>query len=365
MNPNTRLGVLVEGTIGDSLILVPTLKAIEQHFDNSLIELISFTDNSSISAESVLRATFPDFKFSVIDNSSGRNIFLRLSAWLSLVRLIQRNNIKLLVYAFRPEGVRASTRAKWHRRLINLLTSSRTYGFDVDKWPVPDGDKQKDENLISKLLFERVIASLGLERKFNAADHKIEIGHADEAFAKAWLEQHFSSSTDRYYVVCVSGKTKAQCWPIQRYKEVMLALYRSHGLTPILLGSPKEVNSHDRLISAMGVGYSLAGSNIGQSAAVMRGAQFYLGNDTGPMHLAAALDLRCIVLQSARNLIGTWDPLGDGHQIFRNRPSCAGCGLNECNLEEQLCLTNIPVDQVIVCCQRLLSPEDLLQESKI
>ncbi|MEE2761563.1 MAG: glycosyltransferase family 9 protein [Pseudomonadota bacterium] len=52
------------------------------------------------------------------------------------------------------------------------------------------------------------------------------------------------------------------------------------------------------------------------SALVMRHAAFYLGHDSGPMHLAALAGTRCVAVFSARAKPGVWFPHGNDHKIF-------------------------------------------------
>jgi len=357
MSAKNRVGVLIEGTIGDSLILVPMLRMLELKFPNCLIEIVSFTNDKSISAKSVIGASFPEFSFSTIKNSEGQNSFRRLCAWLKLIKRIKSHRLNSLVYAFRPENEHASKRAKWHKLIINMLTSSKAYGFKVDSWPVSNRNDSQRNNLISKLLFERTAKALGVENSFSDFDHKIKISRHSLAAASDWLDSQFHTKTKRYYCLCTSGKTQAQHWPLPRYLKIVGELYKLHKLEPMFIGAPNEVSLHDRLIKQLGFGYSAAGLSIEESSAVLQGAEFYLGNDTGPMHLAAALGLRCVVVQSARNIVGSWDPLGEGHIVHQSTPDCAGCGAAKCLLQEQLCLTSIAADQVLLSCLTLIQSQ--------
>jgi ADP-heptose:LPS heptosyltransferase len=363
MSVKSRLGVLIEGTIGDSLILVPTLRMLQQKFPDCSIEVISFTNADSISAEAVLSATFPRFAFTVINNSGEQNIFRRLGAWIMLTKRIRSQGINLLVYAVRPEEERASHRARWHRGIVKLLTSVEEFGFHVDKWPLANATK--NENLISKLLFDRIARSFKLKKQFSDFDHRIKIGSDDLDTGTAWLGKQFGARPQQYYALCVSGKTAAQRWPLQRYLEVVVALHTLYSLEPVFIGSPNEADEHAQMISELGFGFTSAGLSIGQSSMVIGRAKFYLGNDTGPMHLAAALDRQCVVVQSSRNIAGTWDPLGEEHVLHKSEPDCAGCGAVECRLQEQLCLTNITVDQVLSSCKNLLSSKHHLAEPNL
>ena len=52
------------------------------------------------------------------------------------------------------------------------------------------------------------------------------------------------------------------------------------------------------------------------SALVMTEAKFYLGHDSGPMHLAALVGIRCVAIFSARAKPGVWFPHGNGHEVL-------------------------------------------------
>src|SRR6185437_9201364 len=52
------------------------------------------------------------------------------------------------------------------------------------------------------------------------------------------------------------------------------------------------------------------------SAAAMRRARMFIGHDSGPMHLAAAVGTRCVAIFSPKNRPGEWYPFGDRHKIL-------------------------------------------------
>ena len=67
-----------------------------------------------------------------------------------------------------------------------------------------------------------------------------------------------------------------------------------------------------------------------ETAAAFGRAASFIGHDSGPMHLAAAVGLRCTAVFSARNIPRVWFPYGDHHRVIYHRTSCAGCGLDRC-----------------------------------
>src|SRR5207244_13352223 len=77
----------------------------------------------------------------------------------------------------------------------------------------------------------------------------------------------------------------------------------------------------------------------------------YLGNDTGTMHLAAAVGTRCIAIFSARDHPGKWYPYGQGHVVIRKRVTCEGCLLTVLEEHGMRCRDEINVE---VVCQAVL-----------
>jgi len=96
-----------------------------------------------------------------------------------------------------------------------------------------------------------------------------------------------------------------------------------------------------------------AGSlSVLESAEALRRCTLYLGNDTGIMHLAAAVGTRCIAIFSARDHPGKWYPYGQGHVVIRKQIPCEGCYLTVCEEHRMACLMEINVEEV---CQAVLS----------
>jgi heptosyltransferase III len=91
------------------------------------------------------------------------------------------------------------------------------------------------------------------------------------------------------------------------------------------------------------------------SAAVMAHAKMFLGNDSGPMHLAAAVNVPAVAVFSRHAKPGIWFPLGDRHRIFY--PGLRWSGGRppvDREAEHETGITSIPVDQVIDACMNLL-----------
>lgn len=88
----------------------------------------------------------------------------------------------------------------------------------------------------------------------------------------------------------------------------------------LTVGSADEFERHRRLAAAWaGPVLDLCGQlTPRESAAAMRGAALFLGHDSGPMHLAAAIGTACVSLFGDFNVPRTWYPHGSGHRILHD-----------------------------------------------
>jgi ADP-heptose:LPS heptosyltransferase len=93
---------------------------------------------------------------------------------------------------------------------------------------------------------------------------------------------------------------------------------------------------------------------VRQAAAALSICRLYIGNDTGTMHLAAAVGTKCIAIFSARHFPECWYPYGLGHIVLRRRVPCEGCTVFECNEHDNLCLKLIQVKDVIDAVEKIL-----------
>jgi len=115
-----------------------------------------------------------------------------------------------------------------------------------------------------------------------------------------WLRGHGPKIQGRY-VVLVPGAAPhrpQKRWPVTRFAEVAQTLF-SRGITPIIAGSATETPLAEQIRSRCPQAIDLTGkTSLIELAGVLDRAEQVIGNDTGPMHLAAAMDKPIIALFS-------------------------------------------------------------------
>ena len=87
-------------------------------------------------------------------------------------------------------------------------------------------------------------------------------------------------------------------WPAAHYS-VLAGLMLRRGITPLLIGSPHEAEALQRIAATDAAIVNMMGrTHLEEVVALARHAVFAVGNDTGPMHIAATAGCTCIVLFS-------------------------------------------------------------------
>ena len=116
------------------------------------------------------------------------------------------------------------------------------------------------------------------------------------------------------YAVLVPGAAAhrpRKRWPAEDYAALAVAL-KARGLRSIVVGTGADGDAAETIMTACPDALNLTGrTTLLELGGLMRGARLAVGNDTGPMHLAAAVGVRCVVLFSADSDPALTAPRGD------------------------------------------------------
>jgi heptosyltransferase-2 len=152
----------------------------------------------------------------------------------------------------------------------------------------------------------------------------------------------------------------AKRWPAERFVAVARALQAQAHATWLILGGPADTRLAASIEAALradgqegGSGGSLiknlcGKTNLRELMALLTRCRLLLTNDTGPMHLAAALGTPVVALfgSTAPELTGPGLPGDSMHRLLQSRPPCAPCFRRTCPLDFR-CMTGISVEHVV------------------
>jgi heptosyltransferase-2 len=139
----------------------------------------------------------------------------------------------------------------------------------------------------------------------------------------------------------------AKRWPIEHFAATAVAVQKRIPCRWLILGGPRDAdlaaNLEARLrSSASGIHNVSAQTSLRELMALLRLCEVVLTNDTGPMHLAAALGTPVVVPfgSTSPELTGPGLPGDPRHRLLRQPVPCAPCFLRECPVDLR-CLRGI------------------------
>ena len=149
---------------------------------------------------------------------------------------------------------------------------------------------------------------------------------------------------------------QAKRWPMERFAEVANALPQ---LDWVLFGAPGEAAMGEQLSAMLKMPHlNLVGkTSLDDLIHCLRECALLVTNDTGTMHLAAALGVPTVSIFGSTEPILT-GPLGVRHTIVRHHVACSPCFKRECPFGHYECMTGIAPVHVVQSIQvRLASRE--------
>lgn len=186
----------------------------------------------------------------------------------------------------------------------------------------------------------------------------LKISKSERSAIDAIRASQFPEAACRTLLAVSPGSRRpSRMWNEDRFLDVVKRLVTEKNVFPILFGSTAEIDLCERIKHNVGGGFNAAGKlSVRESAALLKICRLYLGNDTGTMHLAAAVGTPCVALFSAADRDGQWEPFGYGHKFFRRNVECAGCRIDICP-RANLCLELIAPNDVFDACIEAIGNE--------
>jgi heptosyltransferase I len=145
------------------------------------------------------------------------------------------------------------------------------------------------------------------------------------------------------YAVLVPGaRWKTKIWPAENFGKVASML----PLGSVIVGAGADRAIADTVVLHSGKkACSLAGeTNLKELIAIMRHAEVVITNDSGPMHIAAALNIPVIAIFGPTSPKRT-GPYGAGHIVLQSPADCVPCFKRECK-DNMRCMNEITPDAV-------------------
>jgi heptosyltransferase I len=169
-------------------------------------------------------------------------------------------------------------------------------------------------------------------------------------------ESNLDFSKDKYLIVAPGARWNSKRWPTAFFAETLDSIAKSSDIKTVIIGTKDETHLAEEIISKCKKAkpISLANkTNMIELVELLRNAELILTNDSGPMHIAAALGTMVIALFGPTDPVLT-GPFWPNSKVFQNSTGCIKCFKRECFKESQKCQEKITPLQIAEEIQALL-----------
>jgi heptosyltransferase-3 len=307
--------------MGDCLLLTGPVRALKEEFPGFRISVV---------VESRFAGCFdgnPDF--AEVIALKGKHAAIQLIARRFHAILNLHGGPTSLAYACMALGPRIGADQFQYRKLYNgLIPSSEPHTHCVDA-------------TLSAFRW------LGMQTPNPAPLLRYEI-HPREA------EKMRAALRDRKYVVIHPGAAMTtKRWEPGRFAAIARTL-QSEGYVIALTGGPGEDSVVVDVARNVAGASIFLGLTIPELAELIRGATLYVGNDSGPMHLAAAVGTPTVAVWGSSDS-RAWRPWAVPSRVVQNPFECNPCPGYRCLVADTpLCIESVTVEQVIAAAKELL-----------
>ncbi len=334
------------GSLGDTLVALPSLHLVERAFPNAERRMLTNIPVASLAPAAA--AVLGDS--GLIHSYENYPVGLR-SPWrlFSVLLRLRRFRPQVIVYlkATTDPGV-----VRRDAKFLQLTGARRLVGLpalNADLMPMPDVDGIFEPEAYR---LARSINALGDADVESHASWDLRLSSAERARAHEVLQP---LQQRPFFAVSVGTKVQSKDWGVPNWTRFLRALAQAYPGRALLLAGAREEAAATEAASEGWKSVPEAGPTVNvcglltprETAAAFQEADLFVGHDSGPMHLAAVVGTPTVAVFAARNKPRTWFPVSAPHRVIYHRVDCWGCGLETCLEQRKKCLLSITVDEVL------------------
>jgi ADP-heptose:LPS heptosyltransferase len=152
----------------------------------------------------------------------------------------------------------------------------------------------------------------------------------------------------RFVVFHTGARKLLRRWALQKWAELAVILYQRHDYQIVFAGGPEDEADIQKIQKRLPFEtYSYAGQgSLLDFAALVGKAAFMVGNESGPMHMAAAMDVPVLALFGPGQP-EIFAPYGSRNKYLHVKLSCNPCDQLKCIHPQNPCINRIEVNDVL------------------
>lgn len=326
MNENILLIRL--SSFGDIVLTSPAIRAVRHHFPQARISMLVAEQYADLLTEN------PHLDDVIPFDRTAKN--KDTSEMVRIIRLLRERNFDLAI----------DFQRKFRTSLLAYLSGAKCrVGYHQ-----PNGlmCTIRVSDRINKHAIDRcfdLLRAIGI----NATDRRLELflAECDRDNARKILAAKGVHSHPLRVGLFPGAGWKLREWMPDRFAAIVDLVVKHFDAQVLIFGGPNEgdlVNHVANLMTEEAISFAV-NFRIRQFAALVEGCDLFITNDTGPMHVAAAMHTPTIALFGPGNHI-RFQPLEAIHTTIRHHVPCNPCKQFTDKCKDNVCMKLITVDEV-------------------
>ena len=334
-----RILVMRLDRIGDTLLSFPAIRAIRQRFPRASITFLTRPYANSVAARC------PDVDEAMVYDYGKRGQHRFPGGYGRLLKEIKKRRFDvafILHPTFRSHlfcfladiPYRVGYRTRGSLLLTHKIQDLRHEGY-----------QHESDNALD------VVRAFGI--RSDSKEIKFAVYPEDEVTADRLLQEHGVTSNDPYVILHAGSSSRSKCWPQEYFIELGHLMKSQWGVKILLAGAPHEKSLNARIAEGLGAVDLTGRTSLPCLAALMKKAHLFIANDSGPVHLAAAVGTKVISIfgRNQRGLSSKrWKPLGKETRFLQKDVGCVVCLSDACPIGFE--------------CLRALTPQEVFREAE-
>ncbi len=331
-----RIVVKAVNWLGDLVMSLPALRAVREGFPSAYL---------GVMVRRELAGFFDGIRW--VDEVIAYETVRGLRAWprhRQIVRELRRREFELaLLLPNSFESALWMALARIPQR-IGYATDGRGLLLTGRLRPAPDALNGHQ----SRYWLGLVRDGLGVAEAETAGSARLTANGADVSRIRSWLEgRRTRRGRPLVALAPAAAYGPAKEWPAERFTELIDTLARRAEAECVLIGTAAERDRCAAIAGAAAARPIVAAGEISlrELIALLSLCDGFVGNDSGAMHVAAALGIATVAVFGSTNPRRT-GPRGPRVSVIQHPPPCSPCLQRHCRFGHYDCLKAVTVSEV-------------------
>lgn len=318
--------------IGDAVLSTAVISPLQERFPDARI--------SALVGPKSCEMLWGDVRISELIVYDNRGIHSGLKGKRRLIRELRARNFDLIIDLRDSFWSRLIGGARWGKSLSRQLA------------PL-----YRESHAVNRYL--DILRAHGVESEGAAPD--IRLLARERQSAAGFLSQNGVLAQDMVVGIHLGGGWPYKLWPVERFAAIGEYLSQKYNAKVLVFAGLDEAQLREQMVDLMrSTPIMVKDVGLRKLAALIQRCDLYIGNDTGPMHIAAAVGTRVIAIFGPTSAIRS-GPYGNGHTVIAESIECNPChpGRNPggCKRDGCLAMEAVSISQVVEAVERNLSNE--------